>query len=101
MKVILRLLVVLLMGLMVLTASAQETEPTPIPEGYVFTDASGTTIELDGPVSRVACVTDICNDILWELGLEPVAVKPNELAFRPEFWGGRCDRICADWGQFL
>ena len=88
MKVILRLLVVLLMGLMVLTASAQETEPTPIPEGYVFTDASGTTIELDGPVSRVACVTDICNDILWELGLEPVAVKPNELAFRPEFWGG-------------
>jgi len=81
----LALIVFVLIAAIVLPLSAQETEPTPIPEGYAFTDASGTTIELDGPVSRVACVTDICNDILWELGLQPVAVK----------------RICPDWGQFL
>lgn len=80
---------------------AQETEPTPIPEGYTFTDASGTTVELDGPVSRIACVTDICNDILWELGLEPVAVKPNELAFRPEFWGEDAIEFVQIGGSFF
>ena len=101
MRIVLRLLTVVMIGSMVLTASAQETDPTPIPEGYTFTDASGTTIELDGPVSRVACVTDICNDILWELGLEPVAVKPNELAFRPEFWGEDAIEFVQIGGSFF
>jgi iron complex transport system substrate-binding protein len=65
------------------------------------TDATGAKIALPERPRRIACLTDICTDILFELGLEPVAVKPNELAFRPEFYGERAKRFATIGGSFL
>lgn len=66
-----------------------------------FTDATGATVNLDAAPQRIACLTDICVDILYELGLEPVAVKPGELAFHPSFYGERAAQFQTIGGSFM
>ncbi len=68
---------------------------------FTFTDASGATVTLDGEPQRIACLTDICTDILYELGLEPVAVKPGELAYHPSFYGERAAQFQTIGGSFM
>ena len=51
-----------------------------------FTDATGTKITLTKRPERIACVVALCEDILFELGLEPVATN-DKFYQNPEFWG--------------
>lgn len=39
------------------------------------TDDTGTTVELDQPATRIACLTMICVDALTEVGITPVAYR--------------------------
>jgi iron complex transport system substrate-binding protein len=65
------------------------------------TDSTGTTVELDGPASRIACLTEPCVDALVELGMTPVAASPNGVASLPEFYGDEADDIDTLGGSFL
>lgn len=58
----------------------------PSKEDLTFTDETKTTVTLPKKAERIVCLTDLCVDILAELGMEPVAVKDN-LAKQPEFFG--------------
>lgn len=40
-----------------------------------ITDDAGVDITLDGPATRIACLTMICVDALTEVGIEPVAYR--------------------------
>jgi iron complex transport system substrate-binding protein len=56
------------------------------------TDGSGASVTIKGPVSRVACLTGICDDALLELGLQPVASREagaNDLLAQPQFLGAK------------
>lgn len=65
------------------------------------TDSTGATLELPAKVERVACLTEICVDSLAELGLEPVAVVPDSIAFQPEFFGERASSFVQIGGGFM
>ena len=51
-----------------------------------FTDSTGTTVTLKARPQRIVCLVSLCEDILYELGLEPVAVS-DKFYQLPEFWG--------------
>jgi iron complex transport system substrate-binding protein len=51
-----------------------------------FTDSTGTTVTLKARPQRIVCLVALCEDILYELGLEPVAVS-DKFYQLPEFWG--------------
>ncbi len=40
------------------------------------TDATGAVIELDSPATRVACVHELCTDMMSSLGVLPIAGLP-------------------------
>ena len=66
-----------------------------------FTDATGVTVALPKAPERIACLTEICTDILYELGVEPVAVN-DPLAYEPEFFGKEAEaRIPRIGGSFF
>lgn len=44
-------------------------------QAITLKDGTGVSIELDGPVKRVACLTMICVDALTEVGITPVAYR--------------------------
>lgn len=44
-------------------------------EAITLTDDTGAEIRLDGPASRIACLTMICVDALTEVGITPVAYR--------------------------
>jgi iron complex transport system substrate-binding protein len=78
--------------LLALVACAEATGPSSSPsaEAVTVTDGSGASVTIDGPVTRVACLTGICDDALLELGLEPVASREagaHDLLAQPEFLG--------------
>jgi iron complex transport system substrate-binding protein len=51
-----------------------------------FTDWTGTTRTLSKRPQRFVCLTGFCEDALFQLGLEPVAV--NDMLYKgPQFWG--------------
>ncbi|MGH8933543.1 MAG: hypothetical protein ACRDZO_23635 [Egibacteraceae bacterium] len=62
-------------------AAAQETATT-------ITDVRGRTISVDAPVERVVCLVSLCEDMLLELGMRPVA-RTGELLEHPAFLGAR------------
>ena len=51
-----------------------------------FTDSTGTKVTLAARPQRIVCLVSLCEDILFELGLEPVAVS-DKFYQLPEFWG--------------
>lgn len=63
-------------------------------------DASGATIALPAPATRVACATSGCIEVLYSLGLEPVAVANPELAALPELFGERAAGFATIGGTF-
>ncbi|MFG6202278.1 ABC transporter substrate-binding protein [Nonomuraea sp. JJY05] len=68
------------------------------------TDGSGTSVTVKSPVSRVVCLTGICDDALLELGLRPVASREagaHELLAQPQFLGpGEAEKIPTIGGSF-
>src|SRR5215213_9554320 len=51
-----------------------------------YTDSTGTTVTLPARPQRVVCLVALCEDILYELGIEPVAAS-DKFYQLPEFWG--------------
>lgn len=81
---------VLLAGLLTAcgTSSADDTNDSSSnsAEPIDLTDDTGVEISLDGPATRVACLTMICVDALTEVGIEPVAYR-EALALDERFLG--------------
>jgi iron complex transport system substrate-binding protein len=73
-------------------ACAGTTGPSPSSpaDAQTVTDGSGASVPINGPASRVVCLTGMCDDALLELGLEPVASREagaHDLLAQPEFLG--------------
>ncbi|MFC4598883.1 ABC transporter substrate-binding protein [Cohnella hongkongensis] len=79
----------------------ENSVPSPEKTGITVTDSTGAELELPNPVKRIACLTEICVDGLAELGLEPVAVVPDSLAFQAEFFGDRASSFVQIGGGFM
>ncbi|MUG65499.1 ABC transporter substrate-binding protein [Paenibacillus sp. 7541] len=82
-------------------AEGDPSTPSPEEANTTITDSTGASIELPGNVERVACLTEICVDSLAELGLEPVAVVPDSIAFQPEFFGDQASSFIQIGGGFM
>ena len=65
-----------------------------------LTDSTGEVLDFTTRPVRVACLTEICPDILAELGLEPVAVN-DPLSADPRFFGSRADGFRLIGGSFF
>lgn len=63
------------------------------------TDAAGTALTVDKPVTRIACYWYGCNAMLAELGLLPVVTWKDESLRSPIFLGAGYDRVATteDW----
>lgn len=66
-----------------------------------FTDATGAQVTLPKVPERIACVTEICVDILADLGLTPVAVTPGGVAPLPEYFGDQAQSLAVIGGSFF
>ena len=78
----------------------QAPAPTPTPTTVSLTDSTGELLTFATPPVRVACLTEICVDIMAELGLEPVAVN-DPLSKDPRFFGSRADEFRVIGGSFF
>lgn len=65
-----------------------KTEVTvePITAARKITDAKGVTVATEKPPARVVCLVALCDDMLTELGMKPVATNSGLLA-HPRFLG--------------
>ncbi len=69
-------------------------------EILTFTDATHTTITLSKPPKRIACLVSLCEDILAELGLTPVAVN-DTFGQDPHFFGAKAKSFSMIGGSFF
>ena len=74
--------------------------PTATPSPVSLTDSTGEILTFATRPVRVACLTEICPDIMAELGLEPVAVN-DPLSSDPRFFGSRADGFRVIGGSFF
>jgi len=81
--------------------SNKTSAASPQQDKVRVTDSTGASLELPAKVERVACLTEICVDSLAELGLAPVAVVPDSIAFEPEFFGDRASSFVQIGGGFM
>ena len=63
-------------------------------------DATGETITLDGPAASVVCLTGLCVDTMFVLGVKPVAAY-DLLHKDPAYWGPGEDEIGVISGSFF
>jgi iron complex transport system substrate-binding protein len=67
-------------------------------------DVTGTTITVDKPVEKVACVVSLCVDVLAELGMKPIAIAESgvrTIAGSPEFYGSEGESFPSIGGSFF
>ena len=81
------------------TATPQPA-PTATPSAISLTDSAGETLTFEAPPLRAACLTEICADIMAELGMEPVAVN-DPLSSDPRFFGDKADEFLIIGGSFF
>ncbi len=81
-------------------APTQAPIPTAAPSAVSLTDSAGEELVFASRPVRVACLTEICPDIMAELGLEPVAVN-DPLSTDPRFFGSRADEFRVIGGSFF
>jgi iron complex transport system substrate-binding protein len=74
--------------------------PSTSTQSLSFTDATGTTVTLAKPPTRIACLVGVCEDILATLGIDPVAVN-DTLGQDPHFFGDRAKSFARIGGQFF
>ena len=82
------------------TPAATSAPPTATPSTVSLTDSTGERLDFTARPVRVACLTEICPDIMAELGLEPVAVN-DPLSTDPRFFGSRADGFQLIGGSFF
>ena len=80
--------------------TATSVPPTATPSTVSLTDSTGELLTFMTRPVRVACLTEICPDIMAELGLEPVAVN-DPLSHDPRFFGSRADTFRLIGGSFF
>ena len=81
-------------------AATQTPVPTATPSTVTLTDSTGEVLTFTTRPARAACLTEICADIMAELGLEPVAVN-DPLSSDPRFFGSRADEFQVIGGSFF
>ena len=76
--------------------------PTAMPESPTIsmTDSTGEVLTFETRPARAACLTEICADIMAELGLEPVAVN-DPLSSDPRFFGSKAEEFRVIGGSFF
>lgn len=97
------LAVLLVMVLFASCGNQPATTPTatsPKTNNISFTDATNTTITLSKQPGRIACLVAICEDILAELGLQPVAVN-DTFGQDPHFFGDKAKSFMTIRGSFF
>lgn len=67
-------------------AATAPAEVLPVAAASSITDVRGRTITVDAPPERVVCLVSLCEDVLLELGMRPVA-RTGELLEQPAFLG--------------
>lgn len=98
-----RLFLLLLMLTFVLAACGGQPAPTntgATTQNLTFTDATHTTITLPRQPTRIACLVSLCEDILAELGLTPVAVN-DTFGQNPIFFGEAAKKFAIIGGPFF
>ena len=80
--------------------SIQTPAATSVSSTFSLTDSTGERMTFTKRPVRVACLTEICPDIMAELGLEPVAVN-DPLSSDPRFFGSRADGFRVIGGSFF
>ena len=80
--------------------AATSAPPTATPSTVSLTDSTGERLTFTTRPVRVACLTEICPDIMAELGLEPAAVN-DPLSKDPRFFGSRADEFRVIGGSFF
>ena len=83
------------------TSAPATATPQPAPDPSVSVDdATGETVTLDRPAVRVVCLTGLCVDTMFVLGVKPVAA--NDLLHRDaHYWGPGESEIGAVGGSFF
>ncbi len=76
------------------TAAATPAPPRPVE------DASGEVVTLEAPAVRVVCLTGLCVDTMFVLGIKPVAAY-DLLHLDPAYWGPDENEIGAISGSFF
>lgn len=98
-----RLFLLLFMLMLTLVACGGQPEPTntgSITQNLTFIDATHTTITLPKQPARIVCLVSLCEDILAELGLTPVAVN-DTFGQNPAFFGEAAQKIAVIGGPFF
>ncbi len=80
--------------------ATQTPVPTATPSTISLTDSAGEVLTFTTRPARAACLTEICADIMAELGLEPVAVN-DPLSSDPRFFGSRAEEFLVIGGSFF
>ena len=80
--------------------ATQTPVPTATPSTISLTDSTGERLTFATRPVRLACLTEICADIMAEIGLEPVAVN-DPLSSDPRFFGSRADEFQVIGGSFF
>lgn len=91
------LILFLIAGLAPVGAVGQGASDT---SAITLTDSTGEILTFATRPVRVACLTEICPDILVELGLEPVAIN-DRLSADPRFFGTRANAFQVIGGSFF
>src|SRR5579875_933909 len=81
-------------------SSSPQTVASPGSGSLSVTDATGTTITLSKPATRVVCLVGECEDIMASLGLKPVAVN-DTYSQDPHLWGDAAKSIAKIGGSFM
>ncbi len=82
------------------SATPTATPPAEEPASITLTDGTGKSLTFETRPVQVVCLTEICPDIMAELGLEPVAIN-DPLSFDPRFFGARADEFRLIGGSFF
>jgi len=80
--------------------SSSKSGTTSTTESLTFTDATHTTVTLSKRPTRIVCLVSLCEDILAQLGLSPVAVN-DTFGQDPHFFGARAKGFMTIGGTFF
>src|SRR3954469_9271930 len=70
-------------------------------ESMVVVDETGTEVAFKKTPKRIGCLTEICVDTLYQLGLEPVAVSAGGITTESEFFGEEGKSFATIGGSFF
>ena len=82
-------------------AATEAATPVATPDqSRTVEDASGEMVTLEAPAVRVVCLTGLCVDTMFVLGIKPVAAY-DLLHLDPAYWGPEENEIGAISGSFF